>query len=130
MDGDYSNGIPLVQYTSTETCDKAPAGWHCTRFKGHDGPCAAEEDFTEYLAVDRLFALRNRRSTNNVWGPTPEDPNITPGMRITDLGRRDKGWAKATVFTFDGAGKLVHVDRWLKGKWLLRGLKRRMKEWS
>jgi hypothetical protein len=25
-------------------CDKAPAGWHCTRSIGHKGPCAAEPD--------------------------------------------------------------------------------------
>lgn len=25
----------------TQTCDKAPAGWSCTREAGHDGPCAA-----------------------------------------------------------------------------------------
>lgn len=26
----------------TPRCDKAPAGWQCTRTKGHEGPCAAE----------------------------------------------------------------------------------------
>lgn len=30
---------------SVEKCDVPPAGWQCTRAKGHDGPCAAIEDF-------------------------------------------------------------------------------------
>jgi hypothetical protein len=25
----------------TTTCNKAPAGWYCTRSAGHSGPCAA-----------------------------------------------------------------------------------------
>jgi hypothetical protein len=23
-------------------CDRGPAGWYCTRFFGHGGPCAAK----------------------------------------------------------------------------------------
>lgn len=35
--------IPAEQAAPTEPkeCDLPPAGWHCTRGKGHEGPCAA-----------------------------------------------------------------------------------------
>lgn len=33
---------PITQvWSKPKSCDKAPAGWACTRAKGHDGPCAA-----------------------------------------------------------------------------------------
>lgn len=29
-----------------QRCDRPPAGWHCSRLAGHEGPCAAVEDGT------------------------------------------------------------------------------------
>ena len=35
--------------TQASSCDKAPAGWRCTRLKGHAGPCAAKHDAVRKL---------------------------------------------------------------------------------
>lgn len=32
---------PRVTEGGLDKCDQPPAGWFCTRSKGHDGPCAA-----------------------------------------------------------------------------------------
>jgi hypothetical protein len=35
IDSATSHKVPAV------ACDKPPPGWHCTRERGHDGPCSA-----------------------------------------------------------------------------------------
>jgi hypothetical protein len=39
-----------------ETCDRAPAGWWCSRTPGHDGPCAARP--TTWDKAGRDLAVR------------------------------------------------------------------------
>ena len=46
---------------ATETCDRPPAGWRCTRQPGHKGPCAAiptRKAATVYVPTEALMRLR------------------------------------------------------------------------
>ncbi len=38
-------------------CDKAPAGWYCTRDAGHDGPCAAKPVKESVMNESEAFEL-------------------------------------------------------------------------
>jgi hypothetical protein len=39
-------------------CPLPPAGWHCTRAAGHDGPCAADPITFTPQAIDELEPVR------------------------------------------------------------------------
>lgn len=41
-------------------CDLPPAGWHCTRKPGHDGPCAAWPELGKPVITDDELAAFNR----------------------------------------------------------------------
>lgn len=45
------------QAENEATCNVPPAGWSCSRVKGHEGPCAASAIHSDDAAVDR-FAER------------------------------------------------------------------------
>lgn len=53
----------LTSLERDEACDIPPEGWHCTREKGHDGPCATlpDDPFWEDIRADVKAAFEARR---------------------------------------------------------------------
>jgi hypothetical protein len=62
-----------------EPCDKPPAGWTCSRTKGHEGPCAAsfaapsveQDDPTDYEALEREH-LGDAEKRTGIYAPSVE----------------------------------------------------------
>ncbi len=49
---DIARRLDEAQAPEPASCDLAPAGWYCTRQKGHDGPCAAHPELPLYPEDD------------------------------------------------------------------------------
>lgn len=76
------------------TCEKAPAGWRCTRASGHDGPCAVVK-MGESMREWRVEII----ACNNFVGGVATD--VTAHLNALE----EAGWQVALV-TPNG------VDRW------------------
>jgi hypothetical protein len=59
----------------TPICDKAPAGWQCTRTKGHTGPCAAQPAPGTAAAEARARATDDEEESDP---PTPPVAKVKP----------------------------------------------------
>lgn len=88
------------------TCTKAPAGWHCTREAGHEGPCAAWPDKPDMYAIkpltheQELQAFGQLQRLNMLWREM--------GTRPTCFHR----WGQlsvASLVCYDCGGYLVRV---------------------
>jgi hypothetical protein len=61
--GDAASALHAVLFEveAPDRCDRAPEGWHCSREKGHAGPCAAHpndgEDDDVVARSKRVLAL-------------------------------------------------------------------------
>jgi hypothetical protein len=63
--------IPIGRNPDADPCDRAPAGWWCSRTPGHDGPCAARPD-------PGTYPIRSTAHTE-LDEPAPDDAE--PGLR-------------------------------------------------
>jgi hypothetical protein len=104
-------------------CTIPPAGWHCTRTPGHDGPCAARP--TETAAADLWQTIEQQQAKDEADMPDALAALNTMQRGYHRLGQL--GWRGGVYCPKDGSGFAVmqlgstgifagaYVDEWPTG---------------
>ena len=112
-------------------CDKAPAGWLCTRQHGHEGPCAAEptlsarpDEWVEGYAAGVRDGWKDALRTQQV-APTPQADSVTTpagGADWQDISTAPKDGTRFVAvgqnYGLDSEAQHTCIAQWLAGCWV------------
>lgn len=120
-----------IVYGSNGACDVPPSGWECSRKKGHEGPCAADQ--TKLEAVTK--GLLDGEGSTDDWktftsvltaaGMTIETAEAVLGRTVTQPRQQTPAWedgVKELAQTLDPecwvsySGKPKHVKQYMEGR--------------
>ena len=112
-------------------CDKAPAGWLCTRQHGHEGPCAAEptlsarsEEWVEGYAAGVRDGWKDALRTQQP-SPTAQADSVTApagGADWQDISTAPKDGTRFVAvgqnYGLDSEAQHTCIAQWLAGCWV------------
>lgn len=112
-------------------CDVPPSGWECSRKKGHEGPCAADQTKLEAVTQGLLAGegstddWKTFTSALTAAGMTTETAEAVLGRTVTQPRQQTPAWedgVKELAQTLDPecwvsySGKPKHVKQYMEGR--------------